>query len=120
MRRRTDAALSAAVRGIGARYDQAELRLRLGADRPRLGDLTEQRLEQARRRWAAQARLLEASSHKRILERGFAIVQTGEDTLVRRAQDLAAGQAVTLLFQDSPPGQPTPARILEPAPDRQP
>ena len=120
MRRRTDAALSAAVRGIGARYDQAELRLRLSADRPRLGDLTEQRLEQARRRWTAQARLLEASSHKRILERGFAIVQTGEDTLVRRAQDLAAGQAVTLLFQDSPPGQPTPARILEPAPDRQP
>ncbi|MCY4599306.1 MAG: exodeoxyribonuclease VII large subunit [Acidobacteria bacterium] len=120
MHRRTDAALTAADRGIGARYDRAELRLRLSADRPRLRGLTAQRLEQARRRWTAQARLLEASSHKRILERGFAIVQTGEDTLVRRAQDLAAGQAVTLLFQDSPPGQPTPARILEPVPDRQP
>ena len=116
LRDRTGAALAAANRGINARFGNAGLRMQLTADGARLRDLATQRVEQARRRWTAQARLLEASSHKRILERGFVIVQSEQETVIRRAGDLAAGQAVTLLFQDSPPGKPTPAQIVEPGP----
>ncbi len=135
-RTRTAAALSLARRSIATRTVRARLHLDLSADETRLRALVEQRFtekhrrwsaqdrikslmerrySEKRRRWTAQARLLEASSHKRVLERGYAIVRSESDALVRRARELAAGQAVTLLFQDSPPGAPTPARIVEPS-----
>ncbi len=75
-----------------------------------------QRCSEAYRRWDAQARLLEASSHQRILERGYVIVRTNPGLLVRRARELVTGQTVTLQFRDSPPDAYTPARIVESRP----
>ena len=114
MGERAAAAFAAATRGVDTRAGNAALRVRMVADRARLGELAVQRLHLGQERWSAQARLLEASSLQRILQRGFAIVQTDSGELVRLASELSVDQTVTLTFDDTlSSGPPTPARILE-------
>ncbi len=112
MRSRVDAAYSGATRSVHARRGSAALQLRMSASHGRLQELAAQSMTRMRRRFESQARLLEASSYQRILERGFAVVETEENAVIRRAGALVEGQTVTLRFHDSPPGRPTPARIL--------
>ena len=114
MGERAVAAFAAATRGVEARAGNAALRVRMVADRARLRELARQRLHRGQERWSAQARLLEASSLPRILQRGFAIVKTDSEELVRLASELSVDQTVTLTFADTfSSGPRTLARILE-------
>lgn len=70
--------------GLGARLDRA---FHAAEDRRRT------RLEAV---WS----LLRSLSHEGVLERGYALVKDAEGALVRRAGELAPGQALTLIFAD--------------------
>jgi exodeoxyribonuclease VII large subunit len=54
----------------------------------------------ARSRFEAVARLLEGVSHKKVLERGFALVTGADGKLRRRAASLKPGEGLTLTFAD--------------------
>ena len=47
------------------------------------------------------ARLLEANSFERVLERGFALVTTPEGLPIKRAAEAAEGAEVTVRFADA-------------------
>lgn len=57
-------------------------------------------LDRAKRRRDEQWRLLNGLSHTSILERGFAIVLDPSGTPIKRASGIAAGDDLTLRFQD--------------------
>ncbi|HEX3664869.1 MAG TPA: exodeoxyribonuclease VII large subunit [Rhizomicrobium sp.] len=59
------------------------------------------RLRNWRDRLQSSARLLESVSHHSVLERGFALVRGADGILRRRAADVKAGEALTLVFADS-------------------
>lgn len=48
------------------------------------------------------ARVLESVSHKAVLERGFVLVRGGDGDIRRRAQQIVAGERLTLTFADGP------------------
>ncbi len=52
------------------------------------------------KRLAQVGRMLDSLSHKRVLARGFALVQRADGALVRSAGALNAGDALTLIFAD--------------------
>lgn len=58
------------------------------------------RLERLSARLSQAARLNSSLSHQSILERGFALVETASGTLVKRAAELAEGEALSLRFAD--------------------
>lgn len=57
-------------------------------------------LRERSERLNARAQLLRSFSHESVLERGFALVQRGDGTLVRRVGDTQVGQEVALRFVD--------------------
>ncbi|MEC8641796.1 MAG: exodeoxyribonuclease VII large subunit [Pseudomonadota bacterium] len=103
--------VGAELGNLGARLDHA-----MGLQLDRQGAA----LDQA-------ARLLEANSFQRVLERGFALVTTGDGTPVKRAAEAPAGAAVQVRFADgdrtarldpetgSAADPPRPARTRKPA-----
>jgi exodeoxyribonuclease VII large subunit len=107
-------ALLANVRAAQAKLDRASARLRpeaLRQDAARRGQKVSDlhnRLVQAlrvslRRKGDAvmsMARVLESLSHKSALKRGFALVTRPDGSLVRRAAELSAGDAVQIGFDD--------------------
>ena len=74
------------------------------------------RLDDAGRKLAAAAKLVETLSYKATLERGFALVRAADGSLHRRAADLKVGEGVALQFADGSaaatidgaPGTPAP------------
>jgi exodeoxyribonuclease VII large subunit len=58
------------------------------------------RLAQETRRLAAAGKLLEAVSHKSVLERGFALVRGEDGGVRRRAGSVKPGESLTLTFAD--------------------
>jgi exodeoxyribonuclease VII large subunit len=81
-----EGALRAGVARARARLDRAAGRL----DLLHPGKL----VASARQRLAAEWRQVEALSPVRVLERGYAVVRTGDGTVVRRAGQVAAGEAL--------------------------
>ena len=76
----------------------AELRSRAAAQRARLEALIQARttamqskIDNARRQFGVSATALDAMSPLRVLERGYAIAQTGDGTIVREAAAVSAG-----------------------------
>jgi exodeoxyribonuclease VII large subunit len=92
---------------IAARLSAERLRQR-GADHRRALDRDAARLDSAgerllvrpRERLAALGGLLGSLSYKGVLERGFALVKTEAGKIARRAGDLPASGAVSLVFAD--------------------
>ena len=97
-----------------SRLDMANARLRPGlvsdrisVQKERLSDRTDRlnrisllTLEQKRKQLDASSRLLESLSHKGVLARGFALVRDRDGHMVRRAEDVSAGQSLCLEFAD--------------------
>jgi exodeoxyribonuclease VII large subunit len=106
-------ALVADVRLARSKFDRIAGRLRpaalihdLSRRRDRLTEIAGRMREAAKRivrarqeTLAACARMLETLSHKATLARGFALVRR-DGVLIRRARDLASGDAVQLSFAD--------------------
>jgi exodeoxyribonuclease VII large subunit len=79
---------------IARRRDRlADLGAQLGRAQARMVDRRAQALD-------AAGRLLETLSHQSVLKRGFALVRRPDGALVRRAGDLAVGDALSLRFAD--------------------
>jgi exodeoxyribonuclease VII large subunit len=76
----------------GERFNQAGARL----DQAFRRDLSDQE-----RALAGLGARLESLSHKSVLKRGFALVKDETGALVRQGATLSAGQAVSLVFDDS-------------------
>ncbi|WP_421859233.1 exodeoxyribonuclease VII large subunit [Oceanicaulis sp.] len=76
----------------GERFNQAGARL----DQAFRRDLSDQE-----RALAGLGARLESLSHKSVLKRGFALVRDESGALVRQGVTLSAGQAVSLVFDDS-------------------
>lgn len=82
-------------------------RITLGADRVR--EIAELRLRRAwerlrddrGRRVEATAKLLASLDPKRPMRNGFALITRPDGSIVRRGLDLAAGQSVNLMFEDT-------------------
>jgi len=74
---------------------------RAGAASHRLGRCYSARLRNWRDRLESAARLLESVSHRSVLERGFALVRGADGSLRRRAAQIGAGEALSLIFADS-------------------
>ena len=125
VQQRFDRAAERLARGLTANAQSAQNRLERLAGRLRPEALTrdiarraervEERAARLRDRMARRladedkhvrhaARLLETLSHKSALSRGFALVQRPDGSLVRRAGDLAAGDALRLSFVDGQTG----------------
>jgi exodeoxyribonuclease VII large subunit len=106
---RADAALRTRVRdggrrlgALNARLDSLHPRARLLADRARLAELCgraeaamRRRLHDGARRFGGLSGQLDALSPLRVLERGYALAQTG-DRLVTSAAQVAPGDALTV------------------------
>jgi exodeoxyribonuclease VII large subunit len=112
---------------LGRRVDERSDRLT--ALRSRLTRQSQIGMERADRRLGEARRLLESLSYKGVLARGYALIRRDDGTVVRRADALSGGEAVTLGFVDGdrraviadgtppkatrgatrrkPPGQPT-------------
>ncbi|MGQ7793836.1 exodeoxyribonuclease VII large subunit [Faunimonas sp. B44] len=72
---------------------------------PRLSPACLARIAQAKRERLAQAaRLLNSVSYEAVLARGFALVLDGDAKPIRRAADIAGGQALRLRFSDGSVG----------------
>jgi exodeoxyribonuclease VII large subunit len=71
-----------------------EMQLRLDACRRRHSSAIQRRLETEQRRLAALSRALDAVSPLATLARGYAIVQTADGRVVRRAAEVAVGDRV--------------------------
>ena len=94
------------VTDLGARLRPPERRLaEVGAELAGLESRLDQQIDiQLDRRRVAldsAARLLDANSFERVLERGFALVTTPEGLPVKRAAEAAEGAAVTIRFVDA-------------------
>src|SRR5690606_3770455 len=111
---RADAALrnlmrarrAALAHGI-ARLSPEGLARRLGLAGDRLQSLERRgdqalarRLERLSTRLSQAGRLNSSLSHRSILERGFALVETASGVLVKRASELADGEVLSLHFAD--------------------
>lgn len=62
------------------------------------------RLDEARQRLSAEAKLLETLSHRATLARGFAVVRTAGGALKQGAADITAGERLILQFHDGAQG----------------
>ena len=62
------------------------------------------KIEQQTQRLTKAAQLLEAYSYQGVLERGYALVQTGSGDVVRSKTGVKAGEGVTLTFADGKRG----------------
>ncbi len=92
---------------IAARLSAERLRQRGGdlerslvRDAARLDSVARRLLLRPHERLAALSGLLKSLSYKGVLERGFALVKTEAGRIVRRAGDLQATGAVSLVFAD--------------------
>ncbi|KZD11028.1 exodeoxyribonuclease VII large subunit [Oceanibaculum pacificum] len=83
--------ISAELRDVGERLRRASLDLH---------NCTGRRVQNAADRLAAQGRLLESFSFKKVLERGFVLVRDADDRPVMAAAATESGQAVSLEFKD--------------------
>ena len=61
-------------------------------------------IERQTSRFDAAQRLLEANSYNKVLARGFVLVRNKAGEAVKSAHDLAAGEAVKLVFADGDKG----------------
>ncbi|MCV6601757.1 MAG: exodeoxyribonuclease VII large subunit [Cohaesibacter sp.] len=57
-------------------------------------------LEQKRTQLDSATRLMESLSHKGVLARGFALVRNRDDEMIRQADQVSAGQGLSLEFAD--------------------
>ncbi|WP_374763243.1 exodeoxyribonuclease VII large subunit [Yunchengibacter salinarum] len=73
---------------------------RMEAQSARLAPAYRRQLTGLGDRLAAQGRMLESLSHKRVLARGFALVRDGDGTPVTARAGLALDDAVTVTFRD--------------------
>ena len=95
------------VTDLGARLRPPERQLaEVGAELAgldtRLHQQIEIQLDRRRVALASAARLLDANSFERVLERGFALVTTPEGAPVKRAAEAVDGAEVTIRFADAP------------------
>nr|WP_160174817.1 exodeoxyribonuclease VII large subunit [Azospirillum argentinense] len=67
---------------------------------PRLGRSYGKAVEERAARLTAVGKLLESYSYKGVLERGFALVQSGDGRPLTRAAQATPGLAVSLVFAD--------------------
>ena len=70
----------------------------------RLDRVQRQYLAERRKHLEALGRVLESSSYRSALERGFALVRGADGTIRRRAGQVAAGERLTLTFADGETG----------------
>jgi exodeoxyribonuclease VII large subunit len=133
-RRGTLERLSVQLRPRTLEREISERRQRLGQAGERMRAAKLRRLADDRRRLAALTSTLEALSYHNVLKRGYAIIEDAKGKLVRSADSLAPGDAVTLRLHDGeraaaiaggaaappqkekPPARPKPAK---PGPSRQ-
>lgn len=92
LERRGDASLDRSAERRVARLHRAELRLRI--------EPIEEKLRARRRRLEQAERLLQSVSYQSILDRGFALVTDATGEIVRRAETVARGDALTIEFTD--------------------
>jgi exodeoxyribonuclease VII large subunit len=92
LERRGDASLDRSAERREARLHRAELRLRI--------EPIEEKLRARRRRLEQAERLLRSVSYQSILDRGFALVTDATGEIVRRAETVARGDALTIEFTD--------------------
>ncbi|MEM9224170.1 MAG: exodeoxyribonuclease VII large subunit [Pseudomonadota bacterium] len=83
-----------------ATYPVMRAKERLAAQGARLGRAVEARISGEGIRLKAAAKLLSAVSHQAVLRRGFALVRRTNEEPVRRAADIAAGEALSIEFAD--------------------
>ena len=91
---------------IGGRIRPPERRLaEVVAEVSRLGERLVQTMNQGvadrARRLESAARLLQANSFERVLDRGFALVTDGEGAPIKRAAEASNGAVVTIRFADA-------------------
>lgn len=112
--RALDGALRHAVVAARGQYERVSGRLTLGPIRvkfgdgsrrlsdlsPRLGRSYGKAVEERAARLTAVGKLLESYSYKGVLERGFALVQSGDGRPLTRAAQATPGLAVSLVFAD--------------------
>ena len=79
----------------------AEVRAELAGLESRLDQQIDIQLDRRRVALDSAARLLDANSFERVLERGFALVTTPEGLPVKRAAEAAEGAEVTIRFADA-------------------
>ncbi|MET0301615.1 MAG: exodeoxyribonuclease VII large subunit, partial [Methyloceanibacter sp.] len=58
-------------------------------------------LTHARAKLDGQAKLLETLSYQNVLARGFALVRSADDAMIRRAAEVEAGAALDIEFADA-------------------
>ncbi|TYR32033.1 exodeoxyribonuclease VII large subunit [Mesorhizobium microcysteis] len=92
LERHGDASLDRSAERRVARLHRAELRLRI--------EPIEEKLRARRRRLEQADRLLRSVSYQSILDRGFALVTDATGEIVRRAETVARGDALTIEFTD--------------------
>ncbi len=66
----------------------------------RLDSLQKNILHQSRQRFLSQAAKLDALSPLKVLTRGYAMVQTGEGSVVRSVRDVSVGENLDIRFSD--------------------
>ncbi len=66
----------------------------------RLDSLQKNILHQSRQRFLSQAAKLDALSPLKVLTRGYAMVQTGEGSVVRSVRDISVGEDLDIRFSD--------------------
>ncbi|MGP1276232.1 MAG: exodeoxyribonuclease VII large subunit [Caulobacterales bacterium] len=96
--------LAVQLRPMALKRDIAERRQKLDQAGERLRAAQARRIRDDGRRLSALASTLKALSYENALERGFAIIQDGQGKLVRSADALKAGDAVTLRLHDGQRG----------------
>ncbi|MFN0024369.1 MAG: exodeoxyribonuclease VII large subunit [Parvularculaceae bacterium] len=99
------------LQSLGKRMNAERLRQRAGdfsrglaRDSARLMGAGERLLTRPADRLASLASLLNSLSYRGVLERGFALVKKDDGAVARRAGDLPASGAVTLVFADGERG----------------
>jgi len=73
---------------------------KIAANWSRIADRTDRIINDRRSRLAASVRVLSAVSYQNVLERGFALVRSGDGTLLRRAAETAAVTSGEIQFAD--------------------
>ena len=90
-----------AAAGLNRRWARAAASLQDQRFPERLDNACGRHLRDTEKTLEQLARRLESVSYRNVLERGFAIVQDADGTLVRKGSALKSGQAVTLQFADT-------------------
>ena len=111
-----------ASRLVAPHVQLAKMTRRFDAASDKLTPLVSQRYERAQTRFENAARLLEANSFGRVLERGFALVRDNEGRTIKRASSVADGTNIAITFADGTrdavfshrPSNPTPPRSVRP------